>query len=175
MAIQFDLVNEIKQHWSSKATGALFLKLSNQRLLQLFFVKGELQSVKYHNVVGMEAIKQVAPLAVTKSQFHQGAVSRIAQDLPSTSVIIDMLNINSFDQSVSAKNHGLDAIVSDKERVIIQGVFVEYIGPIADLIFSEELQKADSVDGLIKGLASQLDDLETQVKFREDVALALKR
>jgi PII-like signaling protein len=168
MASQLDIVSQIKSYWNQKATGALFLKLTNDRLLQLFFVKGELQSIKYHGASGMDVLKQVPGFMAVKSQFHEGAISRIVNELPSTAEIINMINDRSFsgDQAASQVNAQVQSVV--------ETIFTEYVGPIADLIFHEEAQQADSVDDLIKRLSKQMDSLDDQVRFKQDVEAALK-
>ncbi len=172
MASELDIVSQIKSYWNNKSTGALFLKLSNEKLLQLFFVKGELQSIKYHGVTGMEALKHIPALVSLKSQFHEGAISRIVNDLPPTSDIIDMISDNSFNKvSTSANVAG----ITGEQKSIIETFFIEHVGPIGDIIFNEELQKANSMDELIKSLCRQMDDLDEQVRFKEQIQSALKK
>ena len=144
------------------------MKLTNDRLLQLFFVKGELQSIKYHGASGMDVLKQVPGFMAVKSQFHEGAISRIVNELPPTSEIINMINDRSFsgDQSSSQINSRIQSVV--------ETIFTDYVGPIADLIFHEEAQKADSVDDLIRRLSRQMDDVDDQTRFKEEVSSALK-
>ncbi|MGH1439680.1 MAG: hypothetical protein ACRBBR_06190 [Cellvibrionaceae bacterium] len=173
MSSQLDIVSQIKSYWSQKSTGALFLKLTNDKLLQLFFEKGELQSIKYHGLSGMEALKHISSVVAVKSQFHEGAISRIVNELPATSDIINMINDGSFgQQSGGAKSA---AYISGEDKAVIESIFTEYVGPIADLIFSEELQQSSSADDLIKNLSRQMDDLDDQVKFREEVAEAINK
>lgn len=173
MSSQHDIVSQIKSYWSQKSTGALLLKLSNDKLLQLFFEKGELQSIKYHGLSGMEALKHISSVVAVKSQFHEGAISRIVNDLPDTSDIINMINDGSFgQQSGGAKSA---TYISAEHKALIESIFTEYVGPIADLIFNEELQQSSSADDLIKNLSRKMDDLDDQVKFREEVAEAIDK
>ncbi|MFT6387643.1 MAG: hypothetical protein ACJAUP_001015 [Cellvibrionaceae bacterium] len=174
MSSQLDIVSQIKSYWSQESTGALFLKLTNDKLLQLFFVKGELQSIKYHGLSGMEALKYIPSMVASKSQFHEGAISRIVNELPATSDIINMINDGSFGSS-SGGSQSAAAYISGENKTIIETIFTEYVGPIADLIFSEELQQSTSADDLIRNLSRQMDDLDDQVRFREQVSESIKK
>lgn len=173
MSSQLDIVGQIKSYWSQKATGALFLKLTNDKLLQLFFESGELKSIKYHGLTGMDALKQISSVTAVKSQFHEGAISRIVNDLPATADIINMINDNAFNHNKGAKP--ASAYISSEDKAIIEAVFTDYVGPIADIIFSEELQQSASAEELVKNLSRQMDELDDQVKFREEVIAALKK
>jgi len=174
MSSQLDIVSQIKSYWSQKSTGALFLKLTNDKLLQLFFENGELQSIKYHGLSGMEALKHIPSLVASKSQFHEGAISRIVNELPTTSDIINMINDGSFGWS-SGGSQSAAAYISGEDKAVIESIFTEYVGPIADLIFSEELQQSSSANDLIKNLSRQMDDVDDQLKFREQVSAAIKQ
>lgn len=182
--MKIDLINEIKHCWGSKSTGALFIKLSNRRLLQLFFVSGELQSVKCRGDVGMEAIKEAIFVEPIKSQFYLGLVNPANNNLPPTVDIIDMLNASFFDRkpivekAVSFISEAVSSAdikaVSDADRAVVKGVFIEYVGPIADIIFPEELQSVDSVESLIESLSVHIDSDESQEKFRDEIMSKLK-
>lgn len=172
MATELDIVGQIKSYWNAGATGALFLKLSNGKLLQLFFVDGELQSIKYHGVTGMDVIRQIPGLTALKSQFHEGAVSRIVNELPATADIINMINDSTF--SGVEMNQNAHYVVDPQQQIVIEDIFTRYVGPIADVIFTEEVNVAKSVEQLIDRLSDQLDDGGEQVRFRQEVESALK-
>lgn len=169
MSSQLDIVSQIKSYWSEKATGALFSRLSNGHLLQLFFVKGELQSAKYQGVSGIDVLKQIPGLIAVKSQFHEGAISRVVNQLPATADIINMISDSSFNiaQQPTAR-------ISSSDLSVIEGIFVDYIGPIAGLIFSEEVQNVDSVDDLVNRLSQEIGDVDKREQFKRQVASAIK-
>jgi hypothetical protein len=183
--MQIDLMNEIKQCWKNKSTGALFIKLSNKRLLQLFFVSGELLSAKCRGNVGMQAIKDAAFVEPISSQFYLGVASQSNNNFPPTAHVIHMLNANSFERAPIKKAAAPAAVpapassaevsvISEADQVVINDVLVDCIGPIADIIFSEELQSVSSVESLIESLSAHIDDVESQVKFRREVVSKLK-
>lgn len=169
MAAQLDIVSQIKSYWKKKATGALFLKLTDGRLLQLFFVNGELRSLKYQGATGMDALKLIPGLVATAHQFHEGAISRIINELPPTVDIIKMVSggaVSGGGQEISP--------ISTKVKDIVERIFTEYVGPIADLIFAEEADNAESVHDLIRRLSVQIDDVTEQMRFREEVEAEVK-
>lgn len=169
MASQLDIVSQIKSYWSKKATGALFLKLTNDHLLQLFFVGGELQSVKYHGASGMEALKQVPGFVAVKSQFHEGAISRVVNQLPATADIINMISDSSFSLVQKPSVQISPSVLSE-----IEGIFTDCVGPIAGLIFHEEAQQADSVNDLVKRLSLEIGDMDEQEHFKKEVAAVVE-
>jgi hypothetical protein len=169
-----DVGHYVKHYWESNETGALFLKLDNGYLLQLFFVKGELRSAKCNNHTGVGALEQASITSVAKAQFFNDAVSRIANDLPPTSAIIDMINTNQFDRNLSTQCV-MDNPITFEEKVVVQAIFTEYIGPIADFVFSDAYKKALSLDELIQSLMMEIDDVNRQMEFRKQVGVALGR
>lgn len=168
-----DIVNQIKSCWSAKATGALFLKLSNDHLLQLFFMKGELQSIKYPGCAGIDAIKKIPGLKAVKSQFYEGAVSRKVHELPPTLEIINM--INDIALNGSSVDTGVRCVVSAEQQTVIESIFTQYVGPIADLLFTEQLGNAKSVDDLVVRLSRQIDNVDDHDQFRDEVEEALQK
>ena len=134
---KLDIHSEIKNCWQEKLTGALFLKLTNGKLLQLFFESGELKSIKYQGLMGMEALREVYAMAAVKSQFHQGAVSRITNKLPATVNILSMITNDVFEQSSATNSAFVGRYLSDKEESLIRRILIDYVGPIADIVFSD--------------------------------------
>lgn len=173
MSSQLDIVSQIKSYWRQKSTGALFLKLTNGKLLQLFFMKGELQSIKYNGLSGREALTHVQSMIASKSQFHEGAISRIVNDLPVTPDIISMIEDNSLSglSGVPPSN----AYISEQNKALIESIYAEYVGALADLIFDEELEQSNSIDDLIQNLSLQMEDLDDQAKFKRQVLEAISR
>ncbi len=160
------IVGHIQQHLDSQSTGALFLKLTNGQLLQLFFINGEIQSMKYHGATGLDVINELASLEVAKSQFHDGAVSRVVNQLPNTADIIDMIKNRSV---VEMSSSAADVGISHDQVVNIERAFIAFVGPIGDMIFKEELESAKSKEDLVNRLSQQLDgsdrsDFENEVK-----------
>ncbi len=148
------IVGHIQQHLDSQSTGALFLKLADGQLLQLFFINGEIQSMKYHGATGLDVLNELAGLEVAKSQFHDGAVSRVVNQLPSTTDIIEMIKSRSVvEMSTSAAGVG----ISHDDVVNIERAFIAFVGPIGDMIFKEELDNAKSKADLVNRLSQQLD------------------
>jgi hypothetical protein len=156
----------IQECLDNKSTGALFLKLSNEQLLQLFFIDGQMQSMKYHGVMGLEVIDMIASLEVIKSQFHDGAISRIVNQLPNTADIIQMMKNNDVvELSPSVQLSGISPNQIDN----IGRVFISFVGPIGDMIFREEIEASSSKADLVNRLSQQLDESDRS-KFESEVS-----
>lgn len=148
------IVGHIQHHLNNQSTGALFLKLTDGQLLQLFFINGQIQSMKYHGSTGLDVLSELDGLEVVKSQFHDDAVSRIVNQLPNTIDIIDIIKSKSaVDISASAVGAG----IGHDQVANIERAFIAFVGPIGDMIFKEELENAKSKADLISRLSQQLD------------------
>lgn len=154
----------IQKYLDCEATGALFLKLTNGQLLQLFFIDGQIQSMKFHGVTGIDVLSMLDSHDVIKAQFHQGAISRVVNQLPKTADIVDMIESRSVDElSASVLSSG----ISPNQIAAIERTFIAFVGPIGDMIFKEELEQASSKADLIDRLSLQLDESERSQFERE--------
>lgn len=147
-------INTIKlitEKHAAAATGALFLLDDQQRLVQIYFAQGEISFIKSRNISGREAVAELASMKPIKFQFHDGAESRASCELPSTSSIISMLSEVKTEES---QKQLLPDDVEDKAREL----FIDYVGPIADVIFEEQIEKSHSLDNLISTLSSYIDN-----------------
>ena len=170
MSSQIDIINQIKTYCSQKSTGALFLKLKIGKLLQIFFENGQIKSIKCQGESGMSVLNQVSSMVALKSQFYEDAISRIDDKLPTTSTIINML----VDHSSKTSLPSAPIPISDEQKETIKTIFTEYVGPIADIIFDEQVLGSVSCKDLIKNLYLQMEDINDQTAFQEDVENALK-
>ena len=165
MSSDRNIAVHIQECLDNESTGALFLKLSNEQLLQLFFIQGQMQSMKYHGVMGVNVINMIASLEVTKAQFHEGAISRIVNQLPKTVDIIDMIQNNgNVELSTSVQSSG----ISPNQIATIERAFIAFVGPIGDMIFREEIEEASSKADLVNRLSRQLDESDRS-QFESEV------
>lgn len=146
-----DTIKLITEKHTSDATGALFLLDDKQRLVQIYFTQGEISFIKSRSMSGRDAVSELASMKPIKFQFHDGAESRFKSELPSTTNIIDILSEvkSEINQKQLLPDH-----VEDKAREL----FVDYVGPIADVIFEEQIEKSHSLDSLISTLSSYIDN-----------------
>lgn len=153
-----DTVEIINNKHHSKATGALFLLDANQKLVQIYFVDGEMVSIKSRNISGRDVIKSLVNMKPVKFQFHDGAETRIHDNLPSTSSIINSI--------ANAKNeYAQTQLLTDHIEKRARELFINYVGPIADVIFEEQIEKSASVDSLIQTLSSYIDNSKDKQEF----------
>jgi hypothetical protein len=92
---------DIQKYLDCEATGALFLKLTYGQLLQLFFIDGQIQSMKFYGVMGIDALSMLDSHGVITSQFHQGAISRVVNQLSKTADTVDMIFKEELEQASS--------------------------------------------------------------------------
>jgi len=153
-----NIIDIITKKWKSKTTGALFLLDSNQKLIQIYFVDGEMVSIKSRSISGRDAIEELGEMRAIKFQFHDGAETRNNDKLPSTENIISML---SNTKQVNNQKQLLPDHIEEKAREL----FMDFVGPIADLIFEEQVEKSSSIDNLIRTLSSYIDNDSDRKEF----------
>lgn len=164
MSSDRNIVVHIQECLDNESTGALFLKLSNGQLLQLFFIDGQIQSMKFHGVMGIDVLNMIDSQEVIKSQFHDGAISRVVNQLPKTADIVDMIENRAVAElSASVQSSGISA----NQIATIERAFIAFVGPIGDMIFKEEIEEASSKADLVNRLSLQLDESDRSEFERE--------
>lgn len=153
-----DIIAMLTQKWKSKSTGALFLLDANQKLVQIYFINGEMVSIKSRNISGKNAISELAKMKAIKFQFHDGAETRNNNDLPSTETIISALA--DLRQENSQKQ-----LLPDHLEEKARELFMDFVGPIADVIFEEQVEKSLSADNLVRTLSSYIDNDRDRKEF----------
>ncbi|MFT5421799.1 MAG: hypothetical protein ACI9D5_002558 [Candidatus Endobugula sp.] len=146
-----DTIKIISEKHKAKATGGLFLLDEHKKLLQIYFAQGDMVSIKTRNLHGKDALKELMGMKPIKFQFHDGAETHNIESIPSTKDIIQQLSAtkNENNQQKLLPDH-----LEDKAR----DLFVEYVGPIADVIFEEQIERSASLDNLIHTLSSYIED-----------------
>ncbi len=153
-----DTVKIISDKHKAKVTGGLFLLDEQKKLIQIYFVDGDLVSIKTRNISGRDALNELTNMKPIKFQFHDAAETRTLDNLPSTPEIINL--ITEAHAEISQQKL-LPDHVEDKAREL----FVEYVGPIADVIFEEQVEKSISPETLIQTLSSYIDDNKDKKAF----------
>jgi hypothetical protein len=173
MTGKVNIPRTIEEFWEDKSTGALFLKIDSGKLLQVYFVNGEIRSIRYREASGISVLEKISSMTALTYQFHEGAVSRIEDELPSTADIIAASK--SAGHISAAAGEGRKAKdISENEKDIIKAVLTTYIGPIAEMVMDEALESSTSIDSIIKSVTQQIDNSNSQITFQKSVLLALK-
>jgi hypothetical protein len=140
----------ISEKHRTKTTGCLFLLDSEKQQVQVYFANGEITRLKASNAIGIKALDKLASIQAISSQFHDGIETPHHDDIPNTLDIINKIK--------SAKTHQ-QAFILPKHLVNkAKTLFTEYAGPIADIIFEEQIERGTSLDQLIDTLSSYIDD-----------------
>ena len=155
-----DITDIISQKLNSQATGALFFLDANKKLIQTYFVDGQMVSIKGCGVSGIEAVKELGSMKPIKFQFHEGAESRSKNELPETSVLLEVINNT---QKAMNKTQLLNDDIASEVREL----FMNHVGPIADVIFEEQVEKSHSAHDLIIGLSSYINNTDNRKVFIE--------
>ncbi len=167
MKKQLKIVEKIKEYWSGKSTGALFFHLNDGKLLRLFFEKGEVQSAQYHGLSGIDIVRKIPEMKAMKYQFHENYSSRtIDHQLPLTTDIIAMISGDDVDSVAKSPKKNTKVSIGNYQKSVIHSALAQYVGPIAEIILMEELSKSQSMEQLISSLASQIDGINNQLKFK---------
>jgi hypothetical protein len=141
----------ITEKYTLGATGALFLLDDRQRMVQIYFCQGEISFIRSRNVSGLDAMTELSGMKPIKFQFHEGTETYETCELPCTKDIIDILS--EVDNDISQK-HPIPDNLENKAREL----FISYVGPIAEVIFEEQIGKKHSLDKLIQTLSSYIDN-----------------
>jgi len=159
-----DTIEIIISKHQLQATGALFLLDASQKLVQIYFVDGEMVSMKSRNISGRDTINTLITMKPVKFQFHDGAETRLHDDLPSTDSIIKMIS-DARNGHSGSQGQLLTQNIENRAREL----FVGYVGPIADVIFEEQISKSTSLDNLISTLSSYIDNADDKQAFIQTI------
>jgi hypothetical protein len=153
-----DTIKIISDKHKAKATGGLFLLDEHKKLLQIYFSRGDMVSIKTRNLHGEDALKELLGMKPIKFQFHEGAETHNIDQIPNTKDIIQQL-------SVTKSEGNQQKLLPDHLEDQARDLFVEYVGPIADVIFEEQIERSASLDHLIHTLSSYNDDEKDKSAF----------
>lgn len=155
-----DTTQVISDKFHARATGCLFLLDSDQQLMQIYFVNGEMTFIKARNKTGKKALDVLAAMQPIKFQFHEDIETHNASNLPSTTEIIDILKRTKPEETATT-------FLSPELEEKAKDLFLEYVGPIATIIFEEQIEKSSSVNQLIQILSTYIDDDKDKQAFIE--------
>ncbi len=147
----------ISEKHHAKTTGCLFLLDKEEQLLEVYFTKGEITHLKAKNATGIKALKKLTSLHPTTSQFHDGIETSHQQNIPNTCDIIHSIQ--------TTKNDGQPTVLPKHIMDKAKQLFAEYAGPIATIIFEEQIEKGTSLTHLITTLSSYIDDNDDRQAF----------
>ncbi|WP_428604131.1 hypothetical protein [Sedimenticola sp.] len=151
-----DLKDSITNHLESGETGALFVVLSNGKLVQIFFMDGHIISAKYQGTAGKPALDALRDYEPRKCKFHFGLTTHSENVTPLTDEVLDL-----FRQDTRETAEEMDMV----KQELVYNALVTCIGPFANVLFDDEIRKASSIDELINNLSMSLDDPEDRDKF----------
>lgn len=157
------LFEVLSSHSKNRDTGALFLVFERSRLLQVFFYKGRIVAARSGSSLGRDAITAYTSEPILRQTFHDGVKPKSLQkELPNTVELIRSL----APHKPQKRTHSADVAAQSK---IIVDELTNRLGPIAELIYDEEMNKASSLEGLLDRLEQHLTSKRETHIFRKNV------
>lgn len=170
------LIAEMETLCRNRSTGMVFIATDDNQMARLNLNAGEIKFISFHNKRGADALALISNIQAGRLRFEEGLTAEtVTIDLPSTVDIFKFLNnpigtLSASAVSSAPKHTGMALSASD--RVMIEEVLTEFIGPMACIVCEEELNAAPDLESGLRKLAaeiqesSQIQDFLTQVRAR---------
>jgi hypothetical protein len=154
----------------------VFIATDDNQMARLNLNAGEIKFISFHNKRGADALSLLSNIQAGRLRFEEGLTAEIAtRDMPSTVDILEFLRnpvgtLSASAASSTPKHMGMALSASD--RVMIEEVLTEFIGPMACIVCEEGLNAAPDLESGLRKLAaeiqepSQVQDFLTQVRAR---------
>ena len=166
-----ELLGEVRRLCGQRQTGSIFITTSDNYSVRFALQNGTIIAVGFRNQTGMEAIASVQRISKGRLQFSDGLPPQQPQaGLPSTPELLALLERGETDASNGdAAKAGHVSEVPPRNRAVIEAELVEYLGPIARVVFAEHIATAKSLNDLIESLAREFSDPDKSTRFKERV------
>lgn len=170
------LIAEMETLCRNRSTGMVFIATDDNQMARLNLNAGEIKFISFHNKRGADALTLLSHIHAGRLRFEEGLTAEKATiDLPSTADILGSLHnpigmLSASTASSPPKHTGM--ALSPSDRVMIEEVLTEFIGPMACIVCEEELNAAPDLESGLRKLAaeiqepSQIQDFLTQVRAR---------
>lgn len=173
------VMDELRRACVEKRSGTLMLATADNQLARISLQDGEVVSINYRLKSGREAIPLLKEIKQARMKFSQGKAGgdAPAAGLPPTSEIMRMLNADKGAAPAAAAT-APSSVSTDqvpKALKIIEAELVEVLGPLANIVWGEHLDKlgkpvlASKLRGLVDGLAKEIGDPTKIQAFKDKV------
>lgn len=176
-----ELIGELRRLCAEGRTGTLFITTSDNHPVRFVVRTGAITAVMFRQQTGgaaLASIKRIAGgrLNYSTELFDYGP----PQELPSTPELLTVLDGMAADADERGGPGGAVVAASlNRSRAIIEAELTEYLGPMAQVIYSEHVARAvrgggsTSVNDVIESLARELGDPGKATRFKERVRARL--
>jgi hypothetical protein len=177
-----DVVFDLTQHCRDKKTGVFFITTDCNRSAYLTLKQGNIESVNYMNKRGADALERLRSVKGGTCKFSPGTENALfrPQSLPGTEEILTDLtepmssdeatyNEKVYSQTTPSEithNPKLTSVPQRYDYDLID-LLVEFIGPMASVVYDEVRENTTNVKILIKKLAAEIPDDYQQSEFME--------
>lgn len=176
-----DLADELQRITNEKLTGNIFIASSDNRSARMSFEDGNLVSLLCQGIKGDPALNLITQMPQIRFRFQKGAIP----STQSTTIISSTKDIIGILKSVEAlsmpgkqeiktakiqnekgvKNHPSEQGISQEQKIIIQEVLAECIGPMATILCEDTFDSINTLEGALDSLASEIPS-DLAVRFR---------
>jgi hypothetical protein len=170
-----DVVSDLIQCCRDKKTGVFFITTDSNRSAYFTLKQGSIESVNYMNKRGIDALKPLRSVTAGTCKFSPGTENSLSrsQSLPGTEEILtDLMKPISGDEIIYDQTtqggiaHRPKSSSANKHDTLLE-LLVEFMGPMASIVYEEACEGETNVKMLIKKLAAEMPDDYQKNEFME--------
>ena len=171
-----DIVADLTECCRKKQNGVFFITTDSNRSAYLTLKDGKIESVHYLNKRGSEALELLRSVKAGTYRFSAGTENAMfrPQPLPDTETILaDLSETASSDNDTIPEDTApaVDTTPSpspsgDCDDELLQ-LLIEFMGPMASVVFDDARENTTTVKSLISKLATEIPDNDQQSEFVE--------
>ena len=168
-----DVVADLAECCRDKKNGVFFITTESNRSAYLTLKDGDIESIHYMNKRGADALEQLRTVRAGTCRFSAGTENALfgSQSLPETEIILTELATTPSDSSTtdSEMPHTANSApsVDDYSDDDLLELLVEFMGPMASVVYSDAKENTRNTKVLIKKLATEIPDNHQQNEFME--------
>ena len=171
--------DELNRIVSEKLSGIMFITSEDNKSAQMYIKEGMLIYAQCQGKKGGFAIDLISKMCNVRFKFQKGPIPNSNIEMPSFDKIISMIgNISTVSNSIhlslnnEEKNDGSSSCekvsIEDEKISIVKEVLTDCIGPMAVIIYEENISYAKTISELVDLIAKELPDIQAR-KFRKDI------
>lgn len=173
------LVEELRRACVEKRTGTMLIVTHDNQLARILLHEGEILSISYRLKNGREAVSLLKEITQARVKFSHGKAGgdQVNSGLPATDEIMHMLGGTKGAASATpVRTAGtVSADQVPKALKIIETELIEFLGPLANFVWTEHVERAgqpvtaNKLRALVDGLAKEIGDPTKVQLFKEKV------
>ncbi len=172
------LVEELRRACVEKRTGTMMIATHDNQLARILLRDGEIVSISYRLKNGLDAVPLLKEITQARVKFSQGKTGADQANgaLPATDEIMRMLGgIKAVPPTPTPTAGTVGADQVPKALKIIETELTEFLGPLANFVWTEHLERAgkpmtaNKLRALVDGLAKEIGDPTKVQLFKEKI------